>query len=171
MSLSLSWLIWKVGATMQTTQIVDGDPEKTEKGGPLQSVTHMWVCDVGQEASPCAVWTASFQSMASSFLLSSGHRIKQPLWPPRFSLDSPHLGKEVGKDLTWRSRQTAGAGTDRWVTQQWSHQKGWKHFAVWYWECWCPRLALARAPPTQGLQIPVFPRVFDDREKMISFPK
>lgn len=60
---------------MWTSQILDGVPEKTEKGGPLQSVTHMWICDDGQEASLGAVSTASSESMASSSLRSSGHRI------------------------------------------------------------------------------------------------
>lgn len=31
MSLSLSWLIWKVEVMVQTSQILDGDPEKIEK--------------------------------------------------------------------------------------------------------------------------------------------
>lgn len=74
--------------TMQTSQILAWDPEKNEKEGFLQTVTHTWVCDVGQELSPCAVWTASFESMATVSLLSSDHRTKQPLWSPRIFLDS-----------------------------------------------------------------------------------
>ena len=74
MSLCLCGLIWKVGVMVQTSQILGGDLEKTEKEGILQTVSHRRVCDVGQEASPCASWTASLESMAASSLLGSDHR-------------------------------------------------------------------------------------------------
>lgn len=40
-TLNLSWRIWKVGAMIQTSQILDRDPEKTEKEGFTKCSSHV----------------------------------------------------------------------------------------------------------------------------------